>query len=48
MTKPEDEVLALAAAERAFDAEEDAVHRAEPEADAVIGLEIAEVQILGA
>src|SRR6185503_5620936 len=46
MAKPEDEVLAATAAERAFDAEEHAVPRAEPEAYAVVGFEIGEAKIL--
>src|SRR6266542_1894074 len=48
MTKPHHEVLALATAERAFDAKEDAVDRSEAEADAVVGLEVAQREVLGA
>src|SRR5688572_24598717 len=46
IVEPEDEVLAVTAAERGFDSQEDAVGGAEPESDAVVGFQIAQVQIL--
>src|SRR5262245_27418613 len=46
MTEPENEMFAVAAAEGAFHAQKYAVVRAEPEPDAIVGLQVAEGQIL--
>src|SRR5688572_27730622 len=46
IAKPQDEVLAAAAPEGALDTQEDAGLGAEPEADAIVGLEILEIQVL--
>src|SRR5678815_931902 len=48
IVEPEDEVIAVAAAERRLDAEEDAIRAAETETEPVVGFEIAQVQILEA
>src|SRR5687768_18102610 len=48
IVEPEDEVRAAAAAECRLDTEEHAVRVSEAEAEAVVGLEIAQVQILDA
>src|SRR5688500_12927239 len=48
IVEPEDEVRPAAAAERRLDTEEHAVGAPKAEAEAVVGLEIAEVQILDA
>src|SRR5687767_9042077 len=48
IVEPEDEVRSAAAAERRLDTEEHAVGAPKAEAEAVVGLEIAEIQILDA
>src|SRR5688572_14710612 len=46
MAEPQDEVGARGAAERTLDAEEDPIDRAESEADADVGLQIVQIDIL--